>query len=238
VTVEIVPHASYVGVYPAGRTREEVRADLGIPSDAFAFLCFGELRAYKDLETVLRGFGEASLPHAMLVVAGGVTDERTAARVTTVAAADPRVVALLDFVAFDRVGELFAACDAAILARADGGTSGSLLLALSLDRPVVVPSLPAYREIVSGTAGWYFEPHDAASLRRALETAASDPEDAREKGAAGRRIAARLTWPDAAASTAWLMTRAHAARARSGRLRDAWRRVQATEARRPTCGNG
>ncbi len=236
--VEIVPHPSYVGVYPAGRTREEVRAELGVPPDAFAFVCFGELRAYKDVETVLRGFAEASLPHAMLVVAGGVTDEQTAARVRTAAAADPRVVALLDFVPFDRVGELFAACDAAILARADGGTSGSLLLALSLDRPVVVPFLPAYREIVSETAGWYFEPQDAVSLGQALVTAASDPEDARDKGAAGRRIAARLTWPDAAASTARLLTRAHAARARSARtVRDTRRRAQATEAQGPTCGN-
>ena len=227
-SVEIVPHASYGGVYRAGRTREEVRAELGIPLDAFVFLCFGELRAYKDLETVLRGFGEASLPHATLVVAGGVTDERTASCVRTVAATDPGVGALLDFVAYDRVAELFAACDAAVLARADGGTSGSLLLALSLDRLMVVPSMPAYQEIVAGTARWYFAPHDAASLGRALGTAASDPEGARDKGAAGRRVAARRTWPDAAASTARLITRAHAACARSGRgVRYARRRAAA-----------
>jgi len=106
----------------------------------------------------------------------------------------------------ERVSELFATTDAVVQSRGDGGTSGSLILALSLGMPVVVADRPAYTALTGGEeAGWLFEPDDEPSLRTALERAAADRAAAQEKGAAARARASRLDWGPIAERTAALL---------------------------------
>jgi glycosyltransferase involved in cell wall biosynthesis len=200
--VEVIPHGSYVGVYPVGRTREVMRAELRIDPDSFTFLCFGDLRAYKSVELLLDAFAEADLPEATLVLAGGSASEELAQLVGE-AERDPRVRARLEFVPETQVAELFGACDAAVLPRGDGGTSGSLILALSLGVPVVVARTRSYVELMDGEAsGWLFTPDDRQSLRAALEAAAASREDAARRGANALRQAEGLAWPEIGERTA------------------------------------
>lgn len=202
--VEVIPHGSYVGVYPAGRPRAQVRAELDVAPDSFTFLCFGDLRAYKEVELLLDAFAAADLPDATLVLAGGARSERLA-RLARDAERDPRVCTRLGFVPETGVAELFAACDAAVLPRGDGGTSGSLILALSLGLPVVAARTRSYVELTEGEAsGWLFTPGDRDSLRVALEAAAVDPEDARRRGANALQRAEQLAWPEIGERTARL----------------------------------
>jgi beta-1,4-mannosyltransferase len=199
----IVPHGSYIGVYPPGRPRSVVRARLGIGPGELAFLCFGSLRGYKDVSFLLGAFGATSVP-ASLVVAGPVGDNGVAQDVREAAAADRRVKPLLGFVPDESVAEHYGAADVAVVARNDGGTSGAVILALSMGLPVVAPRRPEYAELLDGErAGWLYEPGDAASLRGALERAAAD--DRRAKGDAARARAEALDWRDIAARTAAMM---------------------------------
>jgi glycosyltransferase involved in cell wall biosynthesis len=201
--IEVIAHGSYLGVYAAGRPRSVVRAELGIPQDSFAFLSFGELRGYKDVELLLDAFRRVEDPAVALIVAGHPKDPALAARVAAAAGRDSRIKPLLQHVRQDRVAELFGAVDAAVLGRGDGGTSGSLVLALSMGVPAVVADRPAYRALLhDGIAGWFFEPGDRASISATLERAAADRADARLRGAAARRIAEGLSWPDIAARAA------------------------------------
>jgi beta-1,4-mannosyltransferase len=206
-TATIVPHGSYIGVYPEGRAREAVRASLGVPPEAFLFLCFGDLRDYKDVDRLLAAFSTADLADAALVVAGTVCSEAQGAAVHRHAVSDPRVKPVLRFVPDDLVAELFGAADAAVVARSDGGTSGSLILALSMGVPVVAARLPVYEELLGGgTAGWLFEPESTDSLRAALEVAAAaGVEERRRKGEAALAEAEGLRWPEIGARTAALL---------------------------------
>ena len=133
----VVPHGSYIGVYPSGRGRDEVRRELGIPADAFVFLCFGHVRAYKDLGLLLEAFDEIEGNDLVLVVAGLPLDQQSADEARSRATRDHRVRLLLRFIPDDGVAELFEASDVAVLPRSDGGTSGALILALSLGLPVI-----------------------------------------------------------------------------------------------------
>lgn len=194
--VLVVPHGSYAGAYPPGRPRAEVRAALGIDAETTAFLCFGNVRAYKGIELLLEAFAGARLGPAALVVAGAPLDREVAARVAEAARRDPRIVARLEFVPDEEVEELYRACDVAVVPRSDGGTSGAIVLALSHALPVVAARLPAYAELLrDGAAGWLFEPGDPLSLREALEAAAGDPEAARARRAAAQACADDLAWP-------------------------------------------
>jgi beta-1,4-mannosyltransferase len=211
--IAIVPHGSYLGVYPRGRERAAVRRELGISEGAFVFLSFGLLRAYKHLDLLLEAFGGAELADAALVVAGMVVDERAAQAARSAAAADPRIRLRLRFVADEQVAELFEASDAAVLARSDGGTSGALVLSLSLGCPAVAARTPAYEQLLAGEqAGWLVQPGSAESLRDALERAASDPEAARLKRARALAQAELLAWPAIGERTASLMRGTLAAR--------------------------
>jgi beta-1,4-mannosyltransferase len=204
----IVSHGSYLGVYPEGRPREAVRASLGIDPDAFLFLCFGDLRDYKDVDRLLDAFSAADLPNAALVVAGTVCAEAQGDEVRLHAASDPRVKPILRFIPDDLVTELFEAADAAVVARSDGGTSGSLILALSMGVPVVAAGRPAYEELLDrGAAGWLFEPGSTKALGAALEVAAAaGAEERRRKGEAALARAETLRWPEIGSRTAALLT--------------------------------
>lgn len=200
--IHVIPHGSYVGVYPTGRPREAVRTALGIDRSAFVFLSFGNIRAYKDLELVVEAFGECAAPHAVLIVAGAPMDEAARRAVLAAAELDRRIKPRLGFVPKERVAELFHASDAAIIGRGDGGTSGSLILAMSLGLPTVASDTPAYRELLGAdAAGWLYGRGDRVSLAAALTLAVRDPA-ATAKGAAALSRATELDWTLIARRTA------------------------------------
>ena len=206
----IVPHGSYEGVYPPGRARDVVRGELGLPPDAFAFLSFGDLRVYKGVSLALDAVAATTAPGIRLVVTGGTEDEAQAEAVRAAAVRDTRIVEHLGFVPDERVAELFGACDAALVSRSDGGTSGSLILALSLGLPVAAARRPAYEDLLGGEeAGWLFDPGDADSLTHTLERAASADSDTLEaKRAAARRRVDDLGWDEIGMRTAALIREA------------------------------
>jgi glycosyltransferase involved in cell wall biosynthesis len=212
--VTVVPHGSYVGVYPPGRSRAAVRRELGIPEDAFVFLCFGDVRPDKELELVLDAFASIEDPRMALVVAGRIKDERSARLIGAAAARDPRIRSRLGLVPRGQVAELFGASDAAVLGRGQVWTSGSLILALSLGVPVVASRLPIHEDLVGdGQAGWLFEPGDRWSLRESLVAAQAHPAVARTKGEAALRRAHGLpSWSEVAERTAALTVGPRAAR--------------------------
>jgi glycosyltransferase involved in cell wall biosynthesis len=195
-SIHVVVHGSYIGVYPRGRSRDELRAELGLADDAFTFLAFGELRGYKGIRVLLDAWERAALGTAALVIAGNPKDRSVAQEVERAARADSRIRPLLGFRPVEAVAELFGACDAAVLSRGDGGTSGSLILALSLGLPAVFPAADAYDELVAGEEiGWRFRPGDPESLAAALREAASAT-DARRRGEHALELAARWRWPE------------------------------------------
>jgi glycosyltransferase involved in cell wall biosynthesis len=206
--IHVVPHGSYVGVYPPGRARDTVRSELGVPPDAFVFLAFGHLRAYKEFPVLLDAFESLPLPAARLIVAGVPWDAAMRNIVSAAAERDSRIRLMLGPVPVEGVDELFKASDAAVFPRGDGWTSGSLILAMSMGVPVVAARQPTYAELIDGeTAGWLFEPGDVSSLKDCLLAAATNPEQARRKGALALDLARRMSWAQSAAMTGRLIAR-------------------------------
>jgi glycosyltransferase involved in cell wall biosynthesis len=202
--IEIVPHGSFVGVYPPGRSGADVRRTFGIAPESFVFLCFGQLRADKELDLLFDSFASTSAPDLSLVVAGAPEDEHTRRMVEDAARADGRIRALPYAIPDDRVAELFEMADAFVLARGEPWTSGSLILAQSLGRPAVAARVPSTVALMDGeAAGWLFDAGSRSSLAGALERAAADRRAALEKGAAALDRARALTpWSEIARTVA------------------------------------
>jgi glycosyltransferase involved in cell wall biosynthesis len=207
LSIEIVPHGTYRNVYPVVRARADVRAELGLPADAFVFLCFGQLRADKQTGFLLDAFAAIDRPDVYLLIAGQPAHGPSRRRIERAAKDDDRIRVLLEKVPHERVGELFAMADAFVLARSEVWTSGSLVLALSLGLPAVAARMDPVVELIGdGEAGWLFAPDEVDSLARALRSAAGDRVAAARKRAAARERGARLpTWEEVADRTARLL---------------------------------
>lgn len=199
----VIPHPHYRGVYrpPVAAAAAAVRDRHGIPRGAHLTVAAGLIRPYKGIPALVAAFAAAARDDEWLLVAGPCHDPVHLAEVgRAVAAAGPRVClaagALDDagFAATIAAGDLFAGNFADVL------NSGSVLAALSLDRPVLAPAAPPLAELRAQVgAGWlslFPPPLDAAILRRHLDTLRAAPR-------AGR--------PDLAANAPEAVARAHLA---------------------------
>lgn len=196
----VIPHASLGGVYaPARHSRSEVRRELGLGDETVLILCFGLIRRYKrigDLVSALALMPCDATPDFMVLVAGQVLDSDVGDALRAAAAEDPRLKLRLDFVPDDEVRGLFDAADAALLTRADDGTSGVLALGLSLGVPLILADTPGYRAAATGARSWRFEPESPASLAEAVTRAVT------ELDGSPRRAVPLPSWADVAELTA------------------------------------
>lgn len=192
----VIPHGHFIGLYPpAGRAREETRAELGIPRAAFTYLLFGQLRRYKRVPQAIEAFTSLPDPDLRLLVAGSAWDAEVREAVERAAGHDPRVRLMLEHVPDGRVAELHDAADAAVLPYRQVFSSGALLLALSHGLPVVAP-FEGTREIAAEPA---LESFNGDGLAPALDAVRHGDRAARAEAA--RRVAERLDWDSIAART-------------------------------------
>ena len=151
--VTVIPHGSYVGVYPDGRSRAVVRNEWRLGERQLVFLAFGNLRSYKRLDLLLDAFSMLDEPNVALVIAGEFLwrfrqpewEQRLTGRLEEASQRDRRIRYRTGRVPDHEVAELHAACDIAVMARSDGWTSGSMILSLSYGLPVVAAKAAGVR---------------------------------------------------------------------------------------------
>src|SRR3954451_136972 len=103
-------------------------------------LCFGLLRPYKGVECLLESFAQLDAPSASLHVVGSPTTSDLREAVLAVASVDTRVTARLEYVDEEALRDEIAAAELVVLPYRELHNSGAALLALSLDRPVLLPA--------------------------------------------------------------------------------------------------
>ncbi|GAA2239691.1 glycosyltransferase [Herbiconiux moechotypicola] len=138
-------------------------------------LYFGLIRPYKGVVNLVQVFRSVSDPSVTLRVVGKPSDSALADAVSDEAALDPRVTTVLDFVPdADLVRELSEA-QLVVFPYEEMHNSGALLVALSMDRAVLVPRSVANEAIAREVGAEWVTMYDgkltAETLLRALATA-------------------------------------------------------------------
>jgi GT2 family glycosyltransferase len=163
-SVVLVPHGHYRDWHPP------VDASLGQPG---ALLFFGLVRPYKGVLRLLAAFQQLPGNSLRLRVVGAASDPVLAAEVRAAAARDPRVSCRLCHVDDEELRREVATAELVVLPYTEMGNSGAALLALSLDRPVLVPASAATEELNEEVGpGWVFTydgPLDSDVLAAALD---------------------------------------------------------------------
>ena len=144
----ILPHGNYRPLHdPATIDRAAARAALGFGPDERVLLLFGRIDAYKGPAELIEAF--AAAPVTLRLVIAGKQIVPVEPLVDALPADCRRRITLVPgFLPADRVASLGSAADAMVLPYRSILTSGTLLLALSLGRPVIAPDLPGLAELV------------------------------------------------------------------------------------------
>lgn len=125
----VIPHGDYRGwVAPVDR-----------PSLPGRLLFFGLIRPYKGVEELLDAFGAVQGGDASLLIAGPPADEELTARIRARAQSDPRIELGLRYLQDADLAAEIAASELVVLPYRAVHNSGAALLALSLDRPILIP---------------------------------------------------------------------------------------------------
>lgn len=164
-----IPHGNFMDAYPAKVTRQEARARLGIDPHTFVYLFFGTVRSNKGPEALLQAFSKLPDPDCMLLFAARVASDYGARIVDAAEKADPRIrIIRSSFFANDEFPLFYSAADIAVLPFTEIMTSGSVITALSLGCPVLVPAIGCLPEVVNERIGWLYDPSDPEALLRSM----------------------------------------------------------------------
>jgi beta-1,4-mannosyltransferase len=145
----VVPLGHFKGAYPVTMGPDEARGRLGIPPAARVITFVGLVRRYKGVPQLIRAFRALPDEDLVLVVAGAPRTPALAAEVVAAAGNDPRVRLRLELVPDEEVQLPLLAADLVALPYTAIQNSASALLALSFDRPILVPHLGAMAELRS-----------------------------------------------------------------------------------------
>jgi beta-1,4-mannosyltransferase len=145
----VIPHGNIRDAYlGTGISREDARLRLGIAQSAKVVGFFGSVEKYKGITELVEAFSALNDHRAVLYVAGKcymTPQER--AHIEHIAAGDSRVRLRFEYIADADAASYIRASDLVVLPFRKILNSGSAVLALSLDRPVLVPARGAMPEL-------------------------------------------------------------------------------------------
>jgi glycosyltransferase involved in cell wall biosynthesis len=167
--IEVVPHGPYniYGTLDRRIAREEMNLD------GFTILYFGMIRQYKGVSLLARAFN--GLPPELaknmhLVIAGeNWGDDPELLQNLENSPYKDRIIFKPEFIADDRIPQLFAAADIVVLPYTRTCGSGVLNIAIAQGKPVITSDLDTMTECLEGYGGAIFFPvGDVAALQDSL----------------------------------------------------------------------
>lgn len=167
----VIPHGHYRGVYPNSGTRSLARDVLGIPKRARVIGFVGRIQPYKQIPQLARTFSQLAGSDLRLLIAGKARDgEHTAIREVE----DDRILFRHGFVPNARMQQYHQAVDLMVLPYSELQNSGSAILALSFDVPILVPDLGAMAELRDLVGAGWVQTYEGDLTPDVLATALED----------------------------------------------------------------
>jgi len=142
----VIPHPHFRTAYPPPPKMTAARERLGLPEDAFIIGMLGSIRASKGVPQAIAAFSDAQIVNTMLdamemlMVAGDCANEQENGKIEQAIGSNTGVMYRRAPLSPDDLVESFAAVDAILINQQTTLNSGTLLLALSMNRPVIAPA--------------------------------------------------------------------------------------------------
>jgi len=194
--VMVAPHGSFVDVYASRGEDGALAPQQARPLRELVFLAFGQVRPYKRLEDLIEAFKGLEGEAFGLVIRGDAPDRGYAQMLQTLADGDERIVLHFGFVEDDLVAEIYEKADIVVVPQTDALTSGSLILAMSMSKPVVAAATPHARFLLSEAleGGVLYQPGSQMDLHRALSEMVRRRSELVQMGLANESRMDGFTW--------------------------------------------
>jgi glycosyltransferase involved in cell wall biosynthesis len=169
------PRPAPTALAPIGHYRDWFADTARAEPQAGRLLHFGLLRRYKGVDALLGAFMATADDRITLRIVGYPQDRETAATIERACRRDRRISAVTEYVPDDQLVREVTESELVVLPVDRITNSSTLILALSLDRPVLVPSTPITEEVAAEVGpGWvvtYEGALEAADISRAMQHA-------------------------------------------------------------------
>ncbi|MEL7141048.1 MAG: glycosyltransferase [Cyanobacteria bacterium J06643_4] len=141
----VIKHGHYRGCYADEMGAEEARSHLSISPDATVLLYLGYISPYKNVPHLIEVFRKLPMSESpvVLLIAGKPDNDRLRVAVQDATGETENIQLHLRFIQDDELQLFFKAADLVVLPFEEILNSGSLLLSLSFNRPVLAPHLGA-----------------------------------------------------------------------------------------------
>jgi GT2 family glycosyltransferase/glycosyltransferase involved in cell wall biosynthesis len=168
--VQIIEHGNYIGSYPNLIDAKDSRELLELEENNIVFGFVGQLRPYKGLNE----FIEASVKlvkakNVNALIAGKPVWPITSGKVDRRCQLYPGIKVFEGFVPDEELQIYLNSSDFIVLPYKDILTSGSVLLAVSFGKPVIIPDIPAFSSIKDEDFVFTYDPTDNDSLLNLLQ---------------------------------------------------------------------
>jgi beta-1,4-mannosyltransferase len=151
----VVPHPHYRTVYPVQPSRRDARAAIGLAQGHFVLAMIGTIRRGKGVTQAVQVFRKIRKENEVLFISGQCSDPELAADIQSAAGNDSGVIFQNRYLPDAELVYSFAAADAVLINQSATLNSGTLLLALSMNRPTIAPAKGSIVELAESVgAGW------------------------------------------------------------------------------------
>ncbi|WP_082224249.1 glycosyltransferase [Halorubrum sp. T3] len=171
--VSVVPHGNYINAYQNDISESDARKKLGIDSEEFVYLYFGQIREYKQVPKIIKCFTDIESKNSRLLIAGNPKTKKLKRCINESASKSSNIDVVLKFVPDDEIQIYMNAADVVVLPYRDILTSGTAILAMSFSLPVVVPQIGCMPELLAQQSELLYEQDDRESFRKKLNAAKS-----------------------------------------------------------------
>lgn len=188
--ITVIPHGHYADYYTTGLDQQAARSLFALPSEARIFLMIGRIAPYKGIVDLIGHFKGAH-QDGLLVIAGQPSDSELADHILQQTHNQRRIITMLRRLDDEELAHLVIASDVVVFPFVNILTSGSVVAALSLGRPVIAPRMGCLEETVEEGMGLLYDPVDGG-LKASLEAACGTSFD--EPGSIISRVKSQMDW--------------------------------------------
>ncbi|WP_304066857.1 glycosyltransferase [Pedobacter glucosidilyticus] len=147
--VVVIKHGNYCDFYKNDISKQEARKLLELDNSDFIYLFFGMIREYKGIAELISIFNKISDNKVKLLIVGKVS-LTTGLKdfIELINASNNKILGAFDYIPNDHVQYYINAADVMVLPYKNISTSGSLLLAMSFGKAVIIPDFGFVSEYI------------------------------------------------------------------------------------------
>ncbi|MGM0838452.1 MAG: glycosyltransferase family 4 protein [Bacillota bacterium] len=162
--IRVIKHGHYEGVYPEV-TREKYTEIKLKANEKFIYLFIGTIQEYKGVINLIKVFKKLE-KNSLLIIAGNPSIEMKDKLNKFIS--EENIVFDLRFIPDDEIFSIISIADAIVLPYKEITSSGSALLALTYNKPIIAPNTPFMVEYFNENTSELYEKHSENGLYDAL----------------------------------------------------------------------